>query len=553
MKKLSTTKLLIFVLIAVILLYLPLRSNFFQQDEWYAFGEMIGNSSIPLYSQIVSFFRLNSGHYVPFHNTIALVLFNLFSLHYQYWALISILWHTINVFLVFILIYRIANSSHIALLTSLLFGISSSTSQATTWIGANISSQGATTFGVLSVYFFWKMFMEKQNSLTLKYAVVSIVFFILSLLFKEITLGLIPLYLVMIWFYKSNKRNTLLMYYSTAGFTYVALRLWTLVSYSSNTESVVTKTQSFTEILYNAITFPLKVLSQTIIPQQVFITTANKLAKYFPESVRSSFSSTNFDLFSQKVVMEGMSLFIFLAIVVLAYSALRQNLKHKLLYVFSFVFFSLNSVIYAFSPERYGRIAIVDSRNLYFPSIGVFLFVVLILNDRIKNRTVQIIIVTILLVANALTVSAVLSQHYDDGKDRKYILSSIHLPDTENKRTIIYTESDTSYFGLPAEQKTLPFQSGFGQTALVYYSDNLNLPQEFYSSHFLWDLTAQGYKEVDSRGFGYYRDFDRLQDAVNTYTIVPSEIHAYRWNSTTKTLVNITDEIREKLVYETNS
>jgi hypothetical protein len=104
-----------------------------------------------------------------------------------------------------------------------------------------------------------------------------------------------------------------------------------------------------------------------------------------------------------------------------------------------------------------------------------------------------------------------------------------------------------SYYGLPSEEKMLPFQSGLGQTLLVWYHDQENYPNEFYQNRFLWEITDQGYQEVGDRGFGYFRDKDLLRQAIAQYNLVPESLVAFSWNSQTEELKDVTVLVREEL------
>jgi len=120
------------------------------------------------------------------------------------------------------------------------------------------------------------------------------------------------------------------------------------------------------------------------------------------------------------------------------------------------------------------------------------------------------------------------------------------------KNAVFYTESDSVYYGLPDQEKILPFQSGFGQTLLVYYQQNEQYSYKFYKDFFLWEISEQGYRETDGRGFGYYHNFDLLKKDLKQYNIPTDSIIAYSWNSKASTLINITDEVKARLDNEDN-
>ena len=68
-----------------------------------------------------------------------------------------------------------------------------------------------------------------------------------------------------------------------------------------------------------------------------------------------------------------------------------------------------------------------------------------------------------------------------DWKYRHNILNQISEDNLKlTDKQVFYTESDTSYYGLPDETKILPFQSGFGQTLLVWFEKSERFPNDFF-------------------------------------------------------------------------
>ena len=115
------------------------------------------------------------------------------------------------------------------------------------------------------------------------------------------------------------------------------------------------------------------------------------------------------------------------------------------------------------------------------------------------------------------------------------------------QKVIFFTQSDSSYYGLPKEEKVLPIQSGFGRMLLVWYQDKEKFSGCLYENLFLHGLLSQGYKQCDVRGFGYFRDYDKLAEAVRQNQIQPENIIAYSWNGKTQKFTSITEQIRRKL------
>ena len=227
-------------------------------------------------------------------------------------------------------------------------------------------------------------------------------------------------------------------------------------------------------------------------------------------------------------------------------------LKHKnktviTIGIFSLFFVAINSLIYALSPGRSGFVPIIDSRNLYLPSIGM-VFLIVSLSMLIKPKILSILFLSVFISFNVIITKIELNKITDVGKDRFKILKQI---DKENvkflDKQILYVESNTSYYGLPDEIRIPPFQSGFGQTLLVWFQDNEKFPIEFFENKFLWPIESQGYKEINGRGFGYFRELDLLTETIKEYNLPEDSFTAYSWNSKENKLTNITNEIRKKL------
>jgi hypothetical protein len=100
---------------------------------------------------------------------------------------------------------------------------------------------------------------------------------------------------------------------------------------------------------------------------------------------------------------------------------------------------------------------------------------------------------------------------------------------------------------MPESEKILPFEVNFGQTLLDWYVLDQKFGRVFFENKFLWDLTSQGYKEDGNQGFGYFRDLNFLLSAIEENELQKESIIAYRYDSVSKTLTNITDQVREKI------
>jgi len=73
------------------------------------------------------------------------------------------------------------------------------------------------------------------------------------------------------------------------------------------------------------------------------------------------------------------------------------------------------------------------------------------------------------------------------------------------------------------------------------------LPQGFFENRLLWKITDQGYQKINGRGFGYFRDLDKLKVVVEVNKLSRESVIAYSWNSKTEALIDNSQEIRDIL------
>ena len=137
----------------------------------------------------------------------------------------------------------------------------------------------------------------------------------------------------------------------------------------------------------------------------------------------------------------------------------------------------------------------------------------------------------------------------DSGNDRKAILYQIkHSYSTLPKKVVFYMNSDTSFYGLPESEKIFPFEVNLGYTLIVWYQSQEHFPPEFFDKTiFLDKLTDEGYKEIDGRGFGYFRNWDTLIRTTRDNQLEKDSIVAFEYNSRTKSVEDITSKIRAKI------
>ena len=120
------------------------------------------------------------------------------------------------------------------------------------------------------------------------------------------------------------------------------------------------------------------------------------------------------------------------------------------------------------------------------------------------------------------------------------------------QNVIFFTQSDTAYYGMPDNEKSLPVQIGFGKMLMIWYQKEENYPRCMYEGQFLLHLLEEGYRNCEDSGFGYFRDYAKLLNAVKTNNIPVGNVISYSWNGKTEEFRDITIEVQDRLRKENN-
>jgi hypothetical protein len=371
---------------------------------------------------------------------------------------------------------KISKNHFLSILTALLFGIFAPPFQATAWVIADLGTHLSTALALVA------LLVLSSNTLVL-----SAMLLLISLSFKEITIGsflVFPLYqLLFLDQQKQKKHKSKKIYIFPAfGLFYLLTRLIISTKSTSSTNSNPIILDS---TVRNFLNMPSKVLLQSFIPQQYF-------SLYY--SLNSNYPF----------------LLLILAVSLVLFIIIKHNSNNNAkIALFSLAWIVLNSLVFTITPEKSGEIILVDSRNLYFASIGT----AYLLAAGIKSITKKPLIIFLpLIIFHAFFLNKYLNEFTHRGSTRKHILEKIYQSIPPNqKEIIVFTESDSSYYGLPADTRILPFQSGFGHTLLMYlYSKNYKFPPSFYENRFLWEITAQNTRQEGEYAYGYYFDPQKL-------------------------------------------
>lgn len=556
--------LLIFLI--VILAYWSLPKTFFQQDEWLIFGKIIVREKAGGVGNVLIYpFFGSRGHFTPLAFFQTYSELKLFGLSFEPIAYISIATHIVNSLLLFYFACLLLKNKFLAFCSSLVFSVEVISSQAVTWIGASANTQGAVLFLLLSLIFTLKYLQSnKKNNYY-----VGLIFAFTGLLFKE-TIVFFFLLTPLLWFLFGQKKGIrqfflFLKPLIVLGFIYFLIRvLLFLIPSPVISTSANTVNPSLVSDITKLLLSPFKMLPQTIFPQHLLISLSDMATLFFYP--KQAFEGIVNPYFSQTVVFGQVIPYLSIPIFLIGFIFYKLLLKRKDVLlskavVFSLLFIMFSSFPLAFLPANAnGNLPIYESRHLHMAAIGMSIFLVVGLYSVSKfflKQSKYVLLASFIMLTPVLFIHLTSTRTEIDkvvkmSTARKHILESMirsypKLP----QKVLFYTQSDTAYYGMPQEEKALPVQINFGLMLLVSYEKDENFPACLFDFNpQAFHMLAQRYIECDGRGFGYFRDYDKLILAIKENNIPLDNVIAYSWNGKTENLVNVTNQIRMKIKKE---
>lgn len=544
---------------AAIFTYWDLPKTFFQQDEWVAFPRMLFYEASGGVESVLKLpFILGRAHFTPLSYYQLYLELKLFGLSFEPFALISIITHIVNSLLLFYFANLLLKNKLLAFCSSLAFAVEVISSQAVTWIAASPNTQGAVLFLLLSLIFILKHFQNNQK----RHYYAALILFFIGLLFKETILFFFILAPIMwILFGQKKGRKNFFMFLKPLfilGFIYLLLRASLflipspIVVTGANTVNL-----SMKENIVRLALSPFKILPQSIIPQQYLINISDiALFHLYPQYGFPNPYISQTLVFGQVIPLLSIPILIIGFIIYKLTLFKKENNLAKTI-IFSLSFIALSGLPFAFIPGDLADIPIHESRNLHAATIGASIFLVLALYMGVKffikqNKYAYLLFLSILmpfLIMHLYLTRVEVYKVVNVSTVRKYIIESVKesypkLP----QKVVFYTQSDTSYYGMPIEEKALPVQVGFGWMLLVWYQKDEAFPTclfDFEPEAF--HMLTQRYKECGGRGFGYFRDYDKLINTLKANNLSTENVIAYSWLGKTGEIKDITNEIRTRI------
>lgn len=551
-KSLKHGFLLIPVIILIILaVYIKLPWQYFQQDEWHHLGqEYVWHKE-----GIVKFFASDvfspvGVRFLPFGSLFNYLQFSLFGSNSLGYSVISLLLHITNTLLVYLIVRKLISRDRVAFLTALFWGVWASHQQAVTWLIQHSTTLPALTFSLLAIYFFLdsRLFFSFLSILT-------------AIFFKETAYFLFP-FLILLSFLRGGKIRSIFKLRSVwvvlaTGIVYaVILVTFSFVQPKAQSEIFIPHEGFIQTIARRVFSIPLRVIAQSLFQESTLTNISRGIAGLPILKATVPMPGTpQFDIFVEQSLAKNLMYAIAFTAIVITVFVLKKVWKiQKYEYIKKGILISAMFILFGSFPLLFistlaGNFTFIESRYLYIVDIGTTIILALFADFLIgKLKYLGWAVVAGLVFINAYFISTTLANQIEEGSLRNRILREIKLDEPVLPRKVVfYTVSDKSYYGLPATEKIMPFQSGFGEMLLVWYQPSQNFPVEFYADNYLWDIKSQNYKEIDGVGFGYYRDFDLLKAALKKYNLPVESVVAFSYDSHTRNLKDITSEIRQEL------
>lgn len=544
-KLFNTVKLsprLIFVILTLlfIITYWRVPFIFFVQDEWQVLGLVI-DQGLGIVLRGLGDEKIF--HFIPVNNFLNFLSFKLFHLQYPLYNIAGLLFHLANGLLVYKLSKVIFDSARLALISSVVFITSAIPSQLIMWPVVSLNTISL-SFALLA----WISMLEIRDIKNYWNLGIAVAFFVLlSLLTLEYSIGLLVFIPLVASIYLGRRRIkqifAFLLPLFLIIFIYFGLRLYPILysPYQSSISPVAKANLSQEKI----IEFPVRYFAQTFIPQRFIEDYSNILSLKFNKPPEYFFITGTF--FFGVIILSVLLSLIFFRKSTKRVNHWRENLVVPTLFVLC------ASLPFLFIPGLAGRFDLYPPRYLYFGLVGSSLLITSLAALAFSTRKKIILLIPSLFLLSYIGFNIKenwrLSDNlYRNGQMRLGILREIKekypvLP----QKTVFYTESDATSYGLPPEERIFPFQSGFGQTLLVWYYESEKFPKEFYQDKFLWEITDEEYKEAGLKGFGYFRNFDKLVKVVLENGIDPDSVFAFSYDSKEYKLTDITHQTRGEI------
>ena len=524
-----------------------LPKTFYQQDEWQTLGHNLANGFFN-YIRDSNPLLLIFGEKRPLSNLMYLFLLGYYKFTVLPSAIFAIFFHIINSILLFNLVEKLTSKKIIAFLAAIFFVTNSVSHQAVSWTSA-VSTLPAVTLILTAITAYFK-FLENEER---KYLIISITFFITSLYFKGSGVFLFFLFPLIFFLYKDfsfNKKNLKFLLrvnlpFFALGFLMFVFRLGNIFLRTKKVAGFALRGENFiASSIFHTLIYPITSLFQIFIPPLDLYKMTPIIAKI---QYKYLIGSPLTDLIAQSIIADMISILgsavILGLLALIMYKSKNKHVKRNIIFALLFFFLSFLPYVALDRDSSY-----LSSRYFYLGAIPagiIFGYIVYFLAGLSKySKWIIFPLVLLFLFHHANIVRGDINHQVKLGNERKAVLNGIRaLKPTLDQQTIFYVTSDKEYYG----PITNPFQNGLGYVLEVWYYDGSNIPKEFLSENFLWDLGSEGYRSNGSKGFGYFQDINKLVDQLKRNKFESGKVYGFFIKSNEQKVIDITEETRERI------
>ncbi len=529
-----------------------LFNNFFEQDEWGAFGDIIYFHNL----NPIDFFISKGIHFTPFGFIYWFILYKIFAFNAQVYILIELLVHTFASLLVVILATRLTGNKKIGLLTGILFATNGRANQAFTHLA--IFSTTISAF-ILIISFFIYLSYIKEKKISYKNIIILFLIFISALFFREECFIIIPLFIYYLFFFDRSKISSKnIPQFSLFAGGIILFIVFRFVSQIFNTTPIPVGSGVYKlSIIYNLVTLPFKFIVLNLVD-------GIRILNFFVINSQRIYNDQQINFIQNYPVFIDMAVFFIFSIIGILFSFWLYKFNNKKILIilgFSLLWILSNVLILSIVGRN---LYVVERRYLYFSSFPVLMVLSMVLyyvytstsskllTSYIK-KFIVICTIAILLITSYSEIQQEVAYKEKNANVRKKIISSMleNYP-TIPKDTIFYINCKNKCysnvtFGIPNEY-VLPFSSGPGWIILTQYAKgNEKTWGKLLTNNFLLGLGSEGYNKEGDYGFGYFVDYNNLKSTLKEKKIPTSTVIALKYDEKNFKFIDVSKQIRNKL------
>ena len=468
-------------------------------------------------------------------------------------ALFTIVIHTLNSYLAYLVAWKLTKNKNIAFITACVFSVPAAASQAFAWFGATTQTLGGMTFVLLALLLGIQGINEKKQSLRL----LAWLFAYIAFLFKESSFFVFPLILLLPYVIKTKVETVYWRKFAVITIIVLFFGIYKAFDYFGipNVGSITPQTTTVvSKAVFQMGYFPLVSLGQFFIPPEFMHRFAPTFAKF---NYTFMVNTTADDLATKVIVADLVSItlsFIFLILIMIIYLR-KPNYRKEIMFIAGWYVISFAPMA-VFTYQR--GTSYIESRYLYYSYFPVAMMIGYIMNEiriylelYVKRRSITHVIIYALLAIfiykQIQLIQRSINENMAYGNDIKIAMSTIrNTYSTIPNKPIFYVEGDRKYF---FDNNVLPFKLGSGYMLLLTFQNYPQISIDLIGENYLSKFFDQGYKEIGEKGFGYYwnkKDLFELFKA-NKDLSVEQVIGIYYYGNDQR-VRDITQEIRSEII-----